>query len=52
MPEHLLGQARAGDVVALGRLQELYRNDLRLVARSLIGQALGVRVDPHGNLRS
>jgi RNA polymerase sigma-70 factor (ECF subfamily) len=45
-PEQLLGLARTGDVVALGRLLELYRNYLRLVARSLIGQALRVRLDP------
>ena len=46
MPEQLLELARAGDVVALGRLLEMYRNYLRLVARSLIGQALRVRLDP------
>jgi RNA polymerase sigma-70 factor (ECF subfamily) len=46
MPEQLLAQARAGDVVALGHLLDLYRNYLRLVARSLISQALRVRVDP------
>jgi DNA-directed RNA polymerase specialized sigma24 family protein len=44
-PEMLLAQARAGDQAALGRLLELYRNDLRLVARALIGQALRVRLD-------
>jgi hypothetical protein len=31
-PELLILRARAGDDVALGRLLELYRNDLRLVA--------------------
>jgi RNA polymerase sigma-70 factor, ECF subfamily len=46
IPEQLLGLARAGDVVALGRLLEMYRNYLRLVARSLIGHALRVRLDP------
>ncbi len=44
-PERLLKQARAGDEAALGRLLELYRNYLRLVARALIGQALRVRLD-------
>jgi RNA polymerase sigma-70 factor, ECF subfamily len=45
IPELLLEQARAGDEAALGRLLELYRNYLRLVARTLIGQALRVRLD-------
>jgi RNA polymerase sigma-70 factor (ECF subfamily) len=45
IPEILLEQARAGDEAALGRLLELYRNYLRLVARALIGQALRVRLD-------
>lgn len=45
IPERLLGLARAGDAAALGRLLELYRNYLRLVARALIGQALRVRLD-------
>ena len=45
IPEYLLEQARAGDAAALGRLLELYRNYLRLVARALIGQALRVRLD-------
>jgi RNA polymerase sigma-70 factor (ECF subfamily) len=45
VPELLLEQARAGDEAALGRLLELYRNYLRLVARTLIGQALRVRLD-------
>lgn len=35
-PEVLLGQARAGDGPALGRLLECYRGYLRLMARSLI----------------
>ena len=34
-PELLIHQARAGDAAALGRLLELYRNYLRLLARSL-----------------
>src|SRR5271165_6970503 len=45
LPELLLTQARAGDVPALGRLLELYRNYLRVVARAMIGQALRVRLD-------
>jgi RNA polymerase sigma-70 factor (ECF subfamily) len=45
IPERLLDRARAGDSAALGRLLELYRNYLRLMARSLIGQALRVRHD-------
>lgn len=44
-PERLIAQARRGDATARGRLLELYRNDLRLVARSLIGDALRVKVD-------
>jgi RNA polymerase sigma-70 factor (ECF subfamily) len=45
IPELLLEQARSGNEAALGRLLELYRNYLRLVARALIGQALRVRLD-------
>jgi RNA polymerase sigma-70 factor, ECF subfamily len=45
MPDLLMAQARAGDEAALGRLLELYRNYLWLVARALIGQALRVRLD-------
>jgi RNA polymerase sigma-70 factor, ECF subfamily len=45
IPDLLLNQARAGDVPALGRLLELYRNYLRLVARAMIGHALRVRLD-------
>jgi RNA polymerase sigma-70 factor (ECF subfamily) len=45
IPEVLLKQARSGDDIALGRLLDLYRNYLRLIARALIGQALRVRVD-------
>jgi RNA polymerase sigma-70 factor (ECF subfamily) len=45
-PEVLLEQARAGDVAARGRLLELYRNYLRLLARSLIGSAIQVRLEP------
>lgn len=44
-PDRLLEQARGGDDVARGQLLELYRNYLRLQARSLIGGALQIRVD-------
>jgi RNA polymerase sigma-70 factor (ECF subfamily) len=44
-PEALLEHARSGDPAALGRLLELYRNYLRLQARTLIGRALQVRLD-------
>jgi RNA polymerase sigma-70 factor (ECF subfamily) len=44
-PGLLLEQARAGNATALGRLLELYRNYLRLMARSLISQPLRVRLD-------
>jgi RNA polymerase sigma-70 factor (ECF subfamily) len=42
----LIAKARGGDRVALGRLLELYRNYLRLVARSLIGTTLRVKLEP------
>jgi RNA polymerase sigma-70 factor (ECF subfamily) len=45
IPERLLERARDGDEAALGRLLERYRNYLRVIARPLIGQALGVRLD-------
>jgi RNA polymerase sigma-70 factor (ECF subfamily) len=45
-PDQLLKSARAGDAAAQGQLMELYRNYLRLMSRSLIGQALRVRLDP------
>ena len=41
----LVAQARAGDQAALGRLLELYRNYLRLLARSLIRPPLQVQLD-------
>ncbi len=43
--ELLLAQARAGGKASLGKLLELYRNYLRLMARSLISQPLRVRLD-------
>jgi len=42
--EVLLQQARAGDLPALGRLLELYRDDLAAIARSLLDPALRSRV--------
>jgi RNA polymerase sigma-70 factor, ECF subfamily len=45
IPDVLLIQARAGNQMAIGRLLELYRNYLRLIARSLISQPLRVRLD-------
>src|SRR4051794_5556722 len=45
VPELLQTQARAGDMPALGRLLEMYRNYLRVIARTMIGQALRVRLD-------
>jgi RNA polymerase sigma-70 factor (ECF subfamily) len=41
-----LEQARAGEVTALGQVLELYRNYLRLVARTLTGPALRLRTSP------
>jgi RNA polymerase sigma-70 factor, ECF subfamily len=44
--ELLLGRARAGDAAALGRLLELYRNYLRLLAQRLLGVTLRPRLEP------
>jgi RNA polymerase sigma-70 factor, ECF subfamily len=44
-PDRLIEQARRGDDAARGALLELYRNYLRLVARSMIGGALRVKLD-------
>ncbi len=41
----LLVQARDGDAAAQGQLLELYRNYLRLMARTLINQPLRIRLD-------
>jgi RNA polymerase sigma-70 factor (ECF subfamily) len=45
-PEQLLRQARTGDAAALGRLLELYRHYLALLARREIGRRLQGKVDP------
>jgi RNA polymerase sigma-70 factor (ECF subfamily) len=44
-PDELLGQARAGDGPALGRLLELYRNYLAVLARLQVGRRLQGKVD-------
>src|SRR5438270_4361661 len=44
-PEHLLRGARAGDAATLGRLLELYRRYLGLLARVQIGQRLQGKID-------
>jgi RNA polymerase sigma-70 factor (ECF subfamily) len=44
-PEHLLREARSGDAATLGRLLELYRRYLSLLARVQIGQRLQGKVD-------
>jgi RNA polymerase sigma-70 factor (ECF subfamily) len=43
-PDRLLGQARAGDGSALGRLLELYRNYLAVLARVQVGKRLQGKV--------
>jgi len=45
-PDLLIMQARGGNDAALGTLLELYRNYLRLVARSLMGVALRIKLEP------
>jgi RNA polymerase sigma-70 factor (ECF subfamily) len=45
-PEQLLRLAQTGDGVALGRLLEMYRNYLALLARLQIGRRLRGKVDP------
>jgi RNA polymerase sigma-70 factor (ECF subfamily) len=46
IPDVLIARARTGDESALGALLELYRNYLRLVARSMIGVALRLKLEP------
>lgn len=46
LPELLLVRAKAGEAEALDRLLSMYRNYLRILARTQIDAALGVRVDP------
>jgi RNA polymerase sigma-70 factor (ECF subfamily) len=45
IPDRLLAQARAGDAAALGQLFELYRNYLRLIARSMLDSTLRLQLD-------
>jgi RNA polymerase sigma-70 factor (ECF subfamily) len=45
-PEDLFQEARGGDPAAVGRLFELYRRYLTLLARVQIGQRLQGKVDP------
>jgi RNA polymerase sigma-70 factor, ECF subfamily len=45
-PQQLLPRARAGDLPALGRLLELYRNYLKLLARLQIDRRLQGKADP------
>jgi RNA polymerase sigma-70 factor (ECF subfamily) len=45
-PEQLLRLAQAGDGMTLGRLLEMYRNYLTLLARLQIGRRLRGKVDP------
>jgi RNA polymerase sigma-70 factor (ECF subfamily) len=44
-PEYLLERARAGEIEAFGELLAQYHNYLRLMARTLLGSTLAVRVD-------
>ncbi len=44
-PEHLLREAKAGDAAVLGRLLELHRRYLALLARVQIGRRLQGKVD-------
>lgn len=44
--EQLLVEARVGNAAARGRLLDLYRNYLRLLAQALLGRTLRLRLDP------
>ncbi len=44
-PEYLLERARAGETEAFGELLAQYHNYLRLMARTLLGSTLRIRVD-------
>jgi RNA polymerase sigma-70 factor (ECF subfamily) len=44
-PEYLLERARAGETEAFGDLLAQYHNYLRLVARTLLGSTLSLRLD-------
>src|SRR5437660_12925892 len=44
-PARLLSEARSGDAAKLGRLLEMYRRYLKLLARVQIGQRLQGKVD-------
>jgi RNA polymerase sigma-70 factor (ECF subfamily) len=44
-PEDLIQRARVGDVEALGRLMDLHRNDLKLLAEAEIGVRLQGKTD-------
>jgi RNA polymerase sigma-70 factor (ECF subfamily) len=45
IPDRLLAQARAGDPAVLGQLLELYRNYLRLIARSVLKGPVRLKLD-------
>jgi len=45
-PEELLHQAQSGNGSALGRLLEMYRNYLAVLARLQIGRRLQGKADP------
>ncbi len=45
-PEQLLRSTRAGNALARGRLLDLYRHYLRLMARSLTAATLQAKLDP------
>lgn len=46
LPAALIARARGGDAASLGRLLELYRNYLMLIARGQLKGALRQKVDP------